>query len=167
MCRTAAQDRDGLHNLPLYAMQSTLALGHRATLVVDGHNVLFTLPALFRPFFENGIPGGRAREALEQRLAALARRHPRLSIQLWFDGGSVSERTVQDNFRVHFSGGSGSNRADRQILAFLHHLKSSSPDLARTVVTADQDEARSADRTGAMVMAPEELALWLGEQRPT
>ncbi|PRD68618.1 hypothetical protein C6P61_10370 [Malikia spinosa] len=167
MCRTAAQDRDGLHNLPLYAMQSTLALGHRATLVVDGHNVLFTLPALFRPFFENGIPGGRARDALEQHLAGLARRHPRLSLQLWFDGGSVSERTVQDNFRVHFSGGSGSNRADRQILAFLHHLKSSSPDLARTVVTADQDEARAADRSGAMVMAPEELALWLGEQRPT
>lgn len=167
LCRTAAQDREGLHNLPLYAMQSTLALGHRATLVVDGHNVLFTLPALFRPFFENGIPGGRAREALEQRLAGLARRHPRLSIQLWFDGGVVSERTVQDNFRVHFSGGSGSNRADRQILAFLHHLETSSPDLTRTVVTADQEEARSADRTGAMVMAPEELALWLGEQRPT
>ena len=27
------------------------------TLVVDGHNVLFTLPALFRPFFDNGEPG--------------------------------------------------------------------------------------------------------------
>ena len=166
ICRTAAQDREGLRHLPLHAMQSTLAVGQRATLVVDGHNVLFTLPALFRPFFENGNPGGRARDALEQRLAALARRHPRLDIQLWFDGGTVSERTVSDNLRVRFSGGSGSNRADRQILAFLHHLSTASPDLARAVVTADQDEARAAERTGALVMAPEELAIWLGDMRP-
>jgi hypothetical protein len=165
ICRTAAQDREGLRHLPLHAVQSTLALGQRATLVVDGHNVLFTLPALFRTLFENGNPGGRARDALEQRLAALARRHPRLDIQLWFDGGTVSERTVSDNFRVRFSGGSGSNRADRQILAFLHHLGTANPDLARAVVTADQDEARAAERSGAMVMAPEELALWLGEAR--
>lgn len=163
ICRTAAQDREGLRHLPLHAMQSTLALGQRATLVVDGHNVLFTLPALFRPFFENGNPGGRARDALEQRLAALARRHPRLDIQLWFDGGTVSERTVSDNLRVRFSGGSGSNRADRQILAFLHHLGAASPELTRAVVTADQDEARAAERSHAMVMAPEELALWLGK----
>ncbi len=166
ICRTAAQDREGLRSLPLHAMQSTLALGQKATLVVDGHNVLFTLPALFRPFFENGNPGGRAREALEQRLAALAKRHPRLDIQLWFDGGTVSERTVLDNMRVRFSGGSGSNRADGQVLAFLHHLHTASPDLARAVVTADQDEARAAERSGAMVMAPEELALLLEETRP-
>jgi predicted RNA-binding protein with PIN domain len=165
ICRIAAQDREGLRSLPLHAMQSTLALGQRATLVVDGHNVLFTLPALFRPFFENGNPGGRARDALEQRLAALAKRHPRLDIQLWFDGGIVSERTVLDNMRVRFSGGSGSNRADRQILAFLHHLGTASPDLVRAVVTADQDEARAAERSGAMAMAPEELTLWLGETR--
>ena len=164
ICRSTAQDREGLRSLPLHAMQSTLALGQQATLVVDGHNLLFTLPALFRPFFENGNPGGRAREALEQRLAALARRHPRLDIQLWFDGGTVSERTVLDNLRVRFSGGSGRNRADRQILAFLHHLGTASPELARAVVTADQDEARAAERSGAMVMAPEELALWLGER---
>ena len=166
ICRTAAQDREGLRSLPLHAMQSTLALGQRATLVVDGHNVLFTLPALFRSFFENGNPGGRARDALEQRLAALAKRHPRLDIQLWFDGGTVSERTVLDNMRVRFSGGSGSNRADGQILAFLHHLGTASPDPARAVVTADQDEARAAERTGALVMAPEELAIWLGDMRP-
>lgn len=165
ICRIAAQDREGLRSLPLHAMQSTLAMGQRATLVVDGHNVLFTLPALFKPFFENGNPGGRAREALEQRLVALARRHPRLDIQLWFDGGTVSERTVLDNLRVRFSGGSGSNRADRQILAFLHHLGTASPELARAVVTADQNEARAAERSGVMAMAPEELALWLGETR--
>ena len=164
ICRTAAQDREGLGNLPLYAMQSTLALGQRATLVLDGHNILFTLSALFRPFFESGIPGGRARQELERRLAALARRQPRLNLELWFDGDSVSERAVSDNLRVRFSGGSGSNRADRQILAFLHHLETSSPNLARAVVTADRDEARAAERTGAMVMAPEELAIWLGEQ---
>lgn len=162
ICRTAAQDREGLRNLPLYAMQSTLALGHPATLVVDGHNVLFTLPTLFRPFFDKGIPGIRAREALEHRLVALAKRHPHLRVQLWFDGEAPGERTVADNFRVNFSGGSGSNRADRQILAFLRHLKIANPNEIRAVVTADQEEARAAEHLGAMVMAPEELAIWLG-----
>lgn len=165
ICRSTTQDREGLRNLPLYALQSTLALGHRATLLVDGHNVLFTLAALFRPYFDDGIPGSQARQALEQRLAVLARRHPRLNLQLWFDAGSASERTVSDNFRVSFSGGSGSNRADRQIVAFLHHLEAASPGLARAVVTADRDEARAAERTGGMVLAPEELAIWLGEIR--
>ena len=70
---------------------------------------------------------------------------------------------MSDNLRVRFSGGSGSNRADRQILAFLHHLGTASPELTRAVVTADQDEARAAERSHAMVMAPEELALWLGK----
>ncbi len=165
ICRSATQDREGLRNLPLYGLQSTLALGHRATLLVDGHNVLFTLAALFRPYFDDGIPGSRARQALEQRLAVLAGRHPRLNLQLWFDGAAASERTVSDNFRVSFSGGSGSNRADRQILAFLHHLEVANTDHTRALVTADQDQARAAEHTGAMVMAPEELALWLGEVR--
>ncbi len=77
----------------------------------------------------------------------------------------MSERTVSENLRIRFSGGSGSNRADRQILAFLHHLGTASPDFIRAVVTADQDEARAAERSGAMAMAPEELALWIGDLR--
>lgn len=160
-CRVATQDRDGLHHLPLHAMQVTLGLGQPATLVVDGHNVLFTLPTLFRAYFEGGVPGSQARQALEQRLARLAQRHPRLQIQLWFDGEVASDRTVSANLRVAFSGGSGSNRADMQILAALHHIGTATPGLLRAVVTADQDEARAAERTGAMVLAPQELALWL------
>lgn len=161
ICRVATQDRDGLRHLPLHAMQATLGLGHPATLVVDGHNVLFTLPTLFRAYFEGGVPGSQARQALEQRLARLAQRHPRLQIQLWFDGEVASDRTVSANLRVAFSGGSGHNRADQQILATLHHIGTATPGLLRAVVTADQDEARAAERTGAMVLAPQELALWL------
>lgn len=161
ICRVATQDRDGLRHLPLHAMQATLGLGHPATLVVDGHNVLFTLPTLFRAYFEGGVPGSQARQALEQRLARLAQRHPRLQIQLWFDGEVASDRTISANLRVAFSGGSGRNRADQQILATLHHIGTATPGLLRAVVTADQDEARAAERTGAMVLAPQELALWL------
>ena len=98
---------------------------------------------------------------MEQRLARLAQRHPRLQIQLWFDGEVASDRTVSANLRVAFSGGSGRNRADQQILATLHHIGTATPGLLRAVVTADRDEARAAERTGAMVLAPPELALWL------
>jgi hypothetical protein len=161
LSRTPALEREGLRSLPLHALQTQLAQGRAATLVVDGHNTLFTLPALFRSHFEDGMPGARARQALETRLLALARCQPRLSIQLWFDGATRSERCLADNLKVHFSGGSGDNRADGEILAFLHHVQQATPGLARAVVTADRDEARAAERTGAMVMAPQELALWL------
>ena len=161
MSRTPTLEREGLRNLPLYALQTHLAQGRAATLVVDGHNTLFTLPALFRHHFESGKPGAQARQALETKLLGLAQFQPRLSIQLWFDGATRSERSLADNLKVHFSGGSGDNRADDQIIAFLLHLQQSSPELARAVVTADRDEARAAERTGAMVMAPQELALWM------
>ena len=153
--------RSDLIELPLYALQAQLALDSECTLIVDGHNVLFALPTLFRTLFENGQPGPKARNALANRLVILGQRHPRLTIQLWFDGPVQEERTASDNVRVHFSGGSGSDRADRQIIAYLCHLQNASPHQIRAVVTADEAEAVDAERTGAMVMTPQELAIWL------
>ncbi|MEN9417710.1 MAG: YacP-like domain [Pseudomonadota bacterium] len=153
--------RSDLSGLPLYALQATLAQGRPCTLVVDGHNVLWKVPTLFRPHYEKGQPGGRARRALEAALQALAERQPDLTIHLWFDGGVMEDRVLAPNLRVHFSGGVGANRADRQMLAYLAHLNASRTDEVRAVTTADGEVAATAQASGALAMTPQELAIWM------
>jgi predicted RNA-binding protein with PIN domain len=145
----------------MYALQSELARGRPCTLVVDGHNVLHKLPNLFRVDYEAGQPGAKARKSLESRLLGLCSKYSTLSVQLWFDGPFVEERAVTSNFRVRFSGGVGSDRADRQITSYLQHLQSSSPGELRAVVSADAEVAQHGRQAGAMVMMPVELGLVL------
>jgi len=156
-----ANSHAALAQLPLHAMQIQLAQGAECTLVVDGHNVLFKLPTLFGGEFERGVPGAHARRSLVSKLVALGHRYPNLTIRLWFDAAEIAEDTVSENVRVNYSGGVGDNRADHQIVAYLRHLAEASPEQTRAVVTADGQEAADASSTGAMVMAPQELALWM------
>lgn len=153
--------RDDLSGLPLYAIQATLAQGRPTTLVVDGHNVLWKLPTLFRTYYEQGQPGARARRALEDALRVLAGRHPNLTLHLWFDGAVMEDRVLAQNLRVHFSGGVGANRADRQMLAYLAHLSAAGAEEVRAVVTADGEVAVTAQGSGALAMTPQELAIWM------
>lgn len=156
-----AVGRKDLSGLPLYAMKAALSCGKACTLVVDGHNVLWMVPALFRVHYEQGQPGAQARQALQSALLALAARHPTLTTHLWFDSKVMEDRTLAENLRVHFSGGEGANRADRQMLAFLAHMSASATDEIRTIATADTDVAASAQAAGALVMTPQELAILL------
>jgi hypothetical protein len=152
---------EDLSGLPLYAMQACLSRAEACILIVDGHNVLWKVPSIFRAHFERGQPGPLARRALEEALLNLATRHPTLTIHIWFDSDVMEDRSLAVNLRVHFSGGEGTNRADRQMLAYLSHLNLHSSREVRTVVTADTDVAIKATDRGAMVMTPQELAMWL------
>ncbi len=155
-------DGRDLTGLPLYAVQSRLAQGMACTVIVDGHNVLWKVPVLFRPHYEQGQPGGQARRALEAALTVLAKRYPSLTIHLWFDGGVMQDLVLEPNLRVHFSGGVGANRADRQMLAYLTHMSATGTNEVRAVVTADGEVAASAQASGALTMTPQELAIWMG-----
>ena len=156
-----SQGRLVLQGLPLHALQAELAQGRPCTVVVDGHNMLYTQPGLFREWFENGQPGQRARQRLIDQLLALLERQPGLQAHLWFDGDTLHDYTPAPRLRVHYSGGIGADRADQRIVAYLHHLRQSTPTQLRAVVTADRSEARQAEQTGALVLAPQELGLWL------
>jgi predicted RNA-binding protein with PIN domain len=155
------QRNPALKGLPLYAMEEALAHDRPCTLVVDGHNVLHKLAWLFRADYEQGFPGKRARQALVQRLEVLCVQRAGLMVHLWFDGPQQGESRASENLQIHFSGGCGDNRADKQIVAYLHHLQLSQPDKLRAVVTDDRDEAGQALETGALAMAVQELALWI------
>ncbi len=159
--KPSSQAGGNLSGVPMYALQSELARGRPCTLVVDGHNVLHKLPTLFRADYEAGQPGAKARKSLESRLLGLCSKYSALSVQLWFDGPIVEERAVTSNLRVRFSGGVGSDRADRQIAAYLQHLQSSAPEQLRAVVSADAEVARHGRQACAVVMLPVELGLVL------
>lgn len=159
--RQGADNIAHLSGLPLYALQSELALQRACSLVVDGHNVLFRLQSRFHGSLDQGVPGARARAALAQALVALGSQHPALNIQLWFDGETQHEHTASANVRVRYSGGIGQNRADEHICAYLLHLHASSPRRLSAVATADGEIAQEARRMGALVLAPEELGVWL------
>ena len=150
-----------LDGLPLYALQAELTRNRECTLVVDGHNVLFSLPTLFRDQYTSGLPGARARQALEQKLVTLGTRHPTLTIHVWFDSGELGDRSASGNVRVHFSGGTGENRADRRIVEYLTHLQGAQARRQRAVVTRDRAIVQAAVAAGAMAMVPWELAAWL------
>ena len=147
--------------LPLHALQAELAQGRPCTVVVDGHNLLYTQRGLFREWCENGQPGQRARQRLIDQLLALLDHQAGLRVHLWFDGDTLHDYTPAPRLRVHYSGGTGTDRADQRIVAHLHHLQQSTPTQLRAVVTDDRSEARQAEQTGALVLAPQELVLWL------
>lgn len=147
---------------PLQALQRGLADGRPGTLVVDGHNVLHLLPTIFRPYYDNrDQPTAEARRALADRLLDLAARYPTLHVELWFDGPVEDTRTLRERVRLHFSGGTGSNRADRAIIAQVHHLANASSHLI-AVASADGQVRADAQSLDALPIWPIELRLWFG-----
>ena len=158
---SASAESSELAGVPLYAMQKALALGTACTLVIDGHNVLFGLSHLFHDGNAPGAAGVRARMRLEQMLVELGHRCPSLTIHLWFDGASLTDRTASENVRIHFSGGQGRDRADDRIAAHVLHLREASPEHPRAVVTADRALAGRVREAGSLVMTPIELGIWL------
>lgn len=169
---------------PLQALQRDLVDGRHCVMIVDGHNVLHLLPTIFRPHYDQrDQPTASARKALADRLLHLASRMPTLQVELWFDGPAQDTRTLSDRVRLHFSGGSGSDRADRSIVAQVRHLMAPGLDVrpagsdgsvaARQVisgsgatrgvfvVTADGDVRHEAHALGASVLLPVELGFLL------
>jgi hypothetical protein len=129
------------------------------TLLIDGHNCLFALRELLDlPFDEEG-PSPGACQHFAGRLVPVARQHRHLAIQLWFDSSTAAIEPVEENLRVHYSGGTGRDRADQGIISYLRsrvHAPRKSTDHP-FVVTADRAEAAEVEATGARVIAPEEF----------
>lgn len=169
---------------PLQALQRGLADRQNCVMVVDGHNVLHLLPTIFRPYYDQrDQPMANARKALSDRLLHLAARFPTLHVELWFDGPAQDTRTLSDRVRLHFSGGSGSDRADRAIVAHVRHLMAPGLDVRWAgrdgpvatgsahlgpgevqrvcVVTGDSDIRHESVALGASALLPVELGILL------
>jgi hypothetical protein len=144
-------------DFPLQALQRALAADQVCVLVVDGHNVLHKLPQLFRPHQDDHA---RVRRALADRLLGLAARHAALRVELWFDGPAHDTQALSEQVRLHFSGGTGRDRADHAIVAQVRHLTDAGDRRHVAVASADGQVRVDALAFGALVLTPMELGMW-------
>jgi predicted RNA-binding protein with PIN domain len=142
---------------PLNAIRIAMARGKDFHLLIDGHNVMHQLKPAWGIHFEKNGPGKKARDHLISKLIELTKNHPKITIDVWFDSPDETYETVNSQLRVKFSGGTGSDRADKKIEADLGHLKAQSKQHDCYVVSADRDVMNSTIRLKANSMSPLEL----------
>ena len=146
--------------LPLYLMQQGLREGVSCLLLIDGHNVLFRLRDMLHLEFDEKGPLSQARTRLADAVVALAQQYSRLETHLWFDSEDARDLSISRNVFIHYSGGTGRNRADNEIVKYLHalpHIRSKEQFELKVLVTADHSFAEEARTQDVVILMPEEL----------
>lgn len=160
--RGLSGDIESLAALPKNHFMALMLDRLNCRLIVDGHNLLFRLKDLFHKFYEKDAPKAIARAELAKRLLTMIDEFQSVRVDAWFDGPELTNETLHENLRVHFSGGSGDNRADDSVVSFLRALKPE--DLFVTfVVTDDRGLRERCTAVGAKVLACDEVANLLRE----
>ncbi len=132
-----------------------------AILLVDGHNVLFGLPARYMPARGTSLPDADKRKRLTDDIVRITAPNPSVRAWVVFDGPTRSDTQASPNVRVTYSGGEGDHRADGVILDNLRFFKSSSPDTLVILVSNDNDLCAAARRLGALDIAVLDLGAFL------
>jgi predicted nucleic acid-binding Zn-ribbon protein len=123
-----------------------------AILLLDGHNVLFGLPARYSPPRGGALSDADKRKKLSDDLVRLAAPCPTLRAWLVFDGPTRTDAQAAGNVRVTYSGGTGEHRADGVILDNLRFFKTSSPETDVFLVSNDNELCGAARRLGAQTV---------------
>ncbi len=125
-------------------------------LLVDGHNLLFSLQARYLQPQRKNRPDAQARDKLVQDLLRMAHLRPSCRVIVVFDGPEYSLRTPAPNVSVIYSGGQGEHRADKTIIEYAGFLaRESGTELLLT--TNDNELARQAGATGTQCLMPTDL----------
>jgi len=148
--------------LPGNYLRALISDRQHCRLIIDGHNLIFSRDDLFGEFYEGGTPKALAREELINRSIGLVEQFQSVVMDIWFDGPELTNKTVHESLRVHFSGGHGTDRADDSIVAFLMALKSNDI-LVTFVVTNDRALRERCNTVGARVIACHEITSFLDQ----
>lgn len=132
-----------------------------AILLVDGHNVLFGLPARYTPARGSALTDAEKRKRLTDDIVRITAPAPAVRAWIVFDGPTRSDQPASPNVRVTYSGGVGEHRADSVILDNIRFFKSSSPDVPVILASNDNDLCTAARRLGAMDIAVLDLGAFL------
>ena len=132
-----------------------------AILLIDGHNVLFGLPARYMPVRGTSLPDAEKRKKLTDDIVRITAPNPSVRAWIVFDGPTRSDAQASPNVRVTYSGGEGEHRADGVILDNLRFFKSSSPDTPVILASNDNDLCSAARRLGALDIAVLDLGAFL------
>ena len=144
---------------PQQYMEYCLRNAKPLRLMIDGHNMLPKIKPLIggQYFTEGKGPSIAGRKLLIDRVRALTDRHPLIEADVWFDGPIEEDWTETENFRVWFSGGKGSDRADKKILEGLESLDFLNKNEFRFLVTEDRDLLHKAKALKAVGVSPIEM----------
>lgn len=132
-----------------------------AILLIDGHNVLFGLPARYMPARGAALPDADKRKRLVDDIVRITAPNPSVRAWIVFDGPTRSDTQASANVRVTYSGGQGEHRADGVILDNLRFFKTTAPDLPVVLVSNDNDLCSAARRLGAVTLAVLDLGVFL------
>jgi hypothetical protein len=132
-----------------------------AILLIDGHNVLFGLPARYMPARGTALPDADKRKKLADDIVRVTAPNPSVRAWIVFDGPTRSDTQASPNVRVTYSGGEGEHRADGVILDNLRFFKTSSPGTQVILVSNDNDLCTAARRLGALSLAVLDLGAFL------
>ncbi|MDD2598851.1 MAG: hypothetical protein PHO37_06465 [Kiritimatiellae bacterium] len=120
-----------------------------AILLLDGHNVIFGLPARYMPGRGKSVTDAQKRQNLVDDLIRITAPNPALRAILLFDGPTRSDATPAPNVSVTYSGGEGEHRADKVLIDKIRFLKGAYPEANLLLVSNDNDLCREARRLGA------------------
>ncbi len=146
---------------PLWHLQQGLADNEAMMLLLDGYNVILTLPDIFGVLDPDKSPGEAVRSMLTDQLQRIGSHSPACEISVYFDGPVAGARTISPRVKVIFSGGTGDHRADRAIIDDLEHLCRERSAVPRILVTSDRELGASAVELGAQVVRVNEFAEFL------
>jgi len=141
-----------------FSLRHSVANGESFTIFIDGHNALFELKDIFGQYYEDGLPGTKARLELGNRLTRIFHK-PGADVLLYFDSDDSNQHSLSDQVRVIYSGGTGDHRADKAILQHLMVFNLPEPSAPVCLVTKDTDFACQANEMGVIIMHPEEFAV--------
>jgi hypothetical protein len=116
-------------------LRQTLGQNRKATVYMDGNNVLNGLDEYCKLLDEDGTITANAEDALVKDVLKIAKQCPAVAFRIVFDSHEASEVEHAANVFVQKSGGSGTDRADSAIVL---RLTTSADSESSYVVTEDR-----------------------------
>jgi hypothetical protein len=147
-----------------WSLREVIHRDRPALLLLDGHNLLFRLEDIFRPYYEaDGHPGRQARERLVEITRSLLAGRSNLRVRICFDAPQHETVAVSPNLEIEYSGGEGEHRADERIGAHVAWRRPEELDQKWYVVTDDRAVRRQAVKNGARYVPADLFSVLLSD----
>jgi len=147
---------------PAWHLQRAVEENQPLIIILDGHNVVHLLPALFEDAYQEGVPGKDAREKLVENVCRVFGPADKCRAEVFFDGPTHSSQMRAPNVRETFSGGGDAeHRADKAIVEYLDYCCRHMSAMPRILVTDDRDLRSEGGVRGARIMPVPEFGAFL------
>lgn len=125
------------------ALAISLAMGEPHRILLDGYNLIFDALGPTIAATDHNDPKSTRTAIDEGRLALIEQVkvsiavHPALEVRIFLDSPRGGVEQVSEQLSLHYSGGTGANRADHDIAGYLAYLRKQNDSLPITVISND------------------------------